>query len=238
MPLDAERIGEDAAGDEERGEAGAARAPDVGLDAIADREDARRRRHAELLERRRVGARIGLAEIVHSPAELAIARGERAGAQLALAEAHHHEIGVGAQHRQLASGSDLLRRLNAGDETPDGPTWVSIWTTQDETVTPPDTARLDGALNLPVSCGNVPVLPGDLVLLDACGVLVLPPDEAAEVLAEGQARQARANRNRGRIAAGEKLGDLSGASAKVRAELEKSADKKEKTEKKESKDKN
>jgi regulator of RNase E activity RraA len=75
---------------------------------------------------------------------------------------------------------------------------------------------LGGALNLPISCGNVPVLPGDLVLLDTCGVLVLPLDEAPDVLAEGQARQARSNRNRDRIAAGEKLGDLSGASSKVR----------------------
>lgn len=86
----------------------------------------------------------------------------------------------------------------------------------------PITSRLNdlgGALNLPVSCGNVPVLPGDLVLLDACGVLVLPPEEAPEVLAEGQARQARANRNRGKIEAGEKLGDLSGATAMVRAVL-------------------
>jgi triacylglycerol esterase/lipase EstA (alpha/beta hydrolase family) len=52
--------------------------------------------------------------------------------------------------RQLARDSDVLRRLNSGDETPAGPTWVSIWTTQDETVTPPDTARLDGANNVPV----------------------------------------------------------------------------------------
>jgi triacylglycerol esterase/lipase EstA (alpha/beta hydrolase family) len=52
--------------------------------------------------------------------------------------------------RQMATDSDLLGRLNAGDETPEGPTWVSIWTTQDETVTPPDSARLDGALNLTV----------------------------------------------------------------------------------------
>jgi triacylglycerol esterase/lipase EstA (alpha/beta hydrolase family) len=52
--------------------------------------------------------------------------------------------------QQMASDSDLLAGLNGGDETPEGPTWVSIWTTQDETVTPPDSARLDGALNLTV----------------------------------------------------------------------------------------
>ena len=55
---------------------------------------------------------------------------------------------VGCQ--QLATGSALLDRLNAGDETPAGPTWVSVWTTVDQTVRPPDTARLEGALNLPV----------------------------------------------------------------------------------------
>lgn len=82
------------------------------------------------------------------------------------------------------------------------------------------TTRLDdlgGALNLPVACGGVPVMPGDLVLLDACGVLILPPTEAAEVLAEACVRQARAGRNHDRIAAGEALGDLSGASARVQA---------------------
>lgn len=79
---------------------------------------------------------------------------------------------------------------------------------------------LGGALNLPVSCGNVPVMPGDLVVMDACGVLVLPPDEAPEVLTEARARQARAGRNRGLIEAGQKLGDLSGASKLVAAVLE------------------
>lgn len=76
---------------------------------------------------------------------------------------------------------------------------------------------LGGALNMPVSCGNVPVLPGDVMVLDNCGVLAIHPGEAADVLAEASARQARANRNRGRIEAGEKLGDLSGASAMVAA---------------------
>ena len=52
--------------------------------------------------------------------------------------------------RQMTTDSELLTRLNAGDETPVGPTWVSIWTTRDQTVTPPDSARLDGALNLTV----------------------------------------------------------------------------------------
>jgi triacylglycerol lipase len=51
---------------------------------------------------------------------------------------------------QLVPDSALLTRLNSGDETPDGPTWVSIWSTVDQVVTPPDSARLDGALDLTV----------------------------------------------------------------------------------------
>ncbi len=50
--------------------------------------------------------------------------------------------------RQLAPGSSLLDDLNDRDETPDGPLYLSLWTTQDETVTPPDSARLAGAVNV------------------------------------------------------------------------------------------
>jgi len=50
--------------------------------------------------------------------------------------------------RQLAPGSDLLKELNSGDETPDGPRWLSMWSTNDEVVTPVETARLDGAANI------------------------------------------------------------------------------------------
>jgi triacylglycerol esterase/lipase EstA (alpha/beta hydrolase family) len=69
---------------------------------------------------------------------------------------------VGCQ--QMASDSDLLAALNRGDETPTGPTWVSIWTTQDETVTPPESARLAGAVNLPLQsvCPDARVSHGEL----------------------------------------------------------------------------
>ncbi len=50
--------------------------------------------------------------------------------------------------RELATGSALLRGLAAGDETPDGPRWTSVWSAADDVVTPPDSARLAGARNV------------------------------------------------------------------------------------------
>lgn len=66
--------------------------------------------------------------------------------------------------RQLATGSDLLRSLNSGDETPAGPAWVSIWTSDDQISTPPETAVLDGALNFSVQsvCAGAQVSHGQL----------------------------------------------------------------------------
>lgn len=60
---------------------------------------------------------------------------------------------------QLAPDSDLLSRLNNGDETPPGPRWVSIWTIDDKTVVPPDSASLEGALDFSVQsvCPDVQV---------------------------------------------------------------------------------
>jgi triacylglycerol esterase/lipase EstA (alpha/beta hydrolase family) len=46
--------------------------------------------------------------------------------------------------RQLAPGSELLDRLDR-DETPAGPDYLTVWTSRDETVTPPGTAKLKGA---------------------------------------------------------------------------------------------
>jgi triacylglycerol lipase len=48
--------------------------------------------------------------------------------------------------QQLAPGSSLLNRLNALPLG--GADWMSIWTTDDKTVDPPDSARLAGAVNV------------------------------------------------------------------------------------------
>jgi triacylglycerol lipase len=52
--------------------------------------------------------------------------------------------------QQLRPDSSLLASLNQGSEVPAGAQVVSIWTTQDEVVLPPDSARLAGALNMTV----------------------------------------------------------------------------------------
>jgi triacylglycerol lipase len=65
---------------------------------------------------------------------------------------------------QLIPDSDLLRRLNAGDETPAGPLWATIRSTTDNVVTPVDSAALSGALNIVVQdvCPGATVVHGDL----------------------------------------------------------------------------
>lgn len=52
--------------------------------------------------------------------------------------------------QQLTPTSELITALNSGDETPAGPTFVSIWSKDDKVVVPPDSARLNGALNVTV----------------------------------------------------------------------------------------
>jgi triacylglycerol esterase/lipase EstA (alpha/beta hydrolase family) len=66
--------------------------------------------------------------------------------------------------QQLAPDGTLLGRLNAGDETPAGPAYVSIWTTDDQVVTPPDSAALAGAVNIAMQsvCVGIRLAHGDL----------------------------------------------------------------------------
>lgn len=66
--------------------------------------------------------------------------------------------------RQLEPDSDLLRGLNAHDETPRGPVFVSVWSSADRVVVPTDSARLAGALNFTVQsvCPGARTAHGDL----------------------------------------------------------------------------
>lgn len=77
--------------------------------------------------------------------------------------------------QQLVPGSDLMSALNSGDETPTGPEWVSIWTSQDHVVSPPDSAHLAGARNVVVQriCPGRAVDHGQLPTDAVVGSLVL-----------------------------------------------------------------
>lgn len=74
---------------------------------------------------------------------------------------------------------------------------------------------LEGALNVPVSVGGVAVEPGDAVLADESGVVFLKPGQAEAVADKALEMQARELVLLERLKAGEKLGDISGASAIV-----------------------
>jgi triacylglycerol lipase len=76
--------------------------------------------------------------------------------------------------RQLSPGSaelTELARANVATRLP----WLSIWTTDDETVTPPDSARLAGAVNVPLQslCPGARVDHGGLPRDPAVAGLVL-----------------------------------------------------------------
>ncbi len=74
---------------------------------------------------------------------------------------------------------------------------------------------LGGDINLPVSCGGVTVNPGDAILADESGVLVLAPGDVATVAERALAMQDAEPKLVARILAGEKLGDATGATAMI-----------------------
>lgn len=79
---------------------------------------------------------------------------------------------------------------------------------------------LGGGMNIPVSCGGAVVMPGDAILADESGVLVVPRGEVREVAEKALAMQASGKEREGRVRRGEvRLGEMSGASAKVMARL-------------------
>jgi triacylglycerol lipase len=52
--------------------------------------------------------------------------------------------------QQLTPTSPLLAALNQGSEVPSGPEFISLWTTHDDVVLPPDSAVLSGARNIQI----------------------------------------------------------------------------------------
>lgn len=101
--------------------------------------------------------------------------------------------------RQLAPGSSLLTGL---DDTVPGPVWTSIWTSADTLVTPPESARLGGAVDVPLQqvCpdartthGGLPADPLVIGLVETALGAVAPaeapgPGECAALRSRGQAR--------------------------------------------------
>ncbi len=78
---------------------------------------------------------------------------------------------------------------------------------------------IEGAMNVPVSVGGVVVNPGDAVLADEQGVLVMAPATAREAATRALEMQNREKTTHQRLRAGEKLPDITGATAIVEAKL-------------------
>ena len=67
-----------------------------------------------------------------------------------------------------------------------------------------------GTINHTISCGGQIVHPGDIVLGDADGVVIVPREEGPEVLKAAQERTAKEERVMERLRAGECLFDIYG----------------------------
>lgn len=72
-----------------------------------------------------------------------------------------------------------------------------------------------GDFCVPISCGGVAVEPGDAILADENGVLVLKPHEIAAAAKVAVAMQQEEKAMLARVAAGERLPDLNGANERI-----------------------
>jgi 4-hydroxy-4-methyl-2-oxoglutarate aldolase len=75
-----------------------------------------------------------------------------------------------------------------------------------------------GSVNIPIVCAGALVNPGDVVIADADGVVVVPRSEAGEVARLGDQRRAKEEKTRERLSNGELGVDFYGLRAKL-AEL-------------------
>jgi 4-hydroxy-4-methyl-2-oxoglutarate aldolase len=82
---------------------------------------------------------------------------------------------------------------------------------------------LTGELNVPVRCGGLIVNPGDIVLADDDGIIVLPPGRVADIVEICLPREKAARERQQRMRDGVPLGELSGAHARIDAQLRREA---------------
>jgi 4-hydroxy-4-methyl-2-oxoglutarate aldolase len=75
-----------------------------------------------------------------------------------------------------------------------------------------------GELNVPVTVGGATINPGDVLVLDADGVAVIPHDRVTEVLAASLAREEKERVKREKLQAGAKSYELDGLRAVVEAQ--------------------
>lgn len=77
------------------------------------------------------------------------------------------------------------------------PVWAKAVSAQGTSKTIP------GSVNVPIVCAGVAVSPGDIVIGDADGVVVVPRAAVASVIAQAEARLAKEDLTRARLKAGE-----------------------------------
>lgn len=70
-----------------------------------------------------------------------------------------------------------------------------------------------GLINHPISAGGVIVHPGDIILGDDDGIVVIPREDAADALEKSDARVAKENKTLEKIRAGESIFDIYGYAA-------------------------
>ena len=70
---------------------------------------------------------------------------------------------------------------------------------------------MGGAVNVTINCGGVAVRPGELVLADESGVVVIPPGESEAHIRRARQMQAEERLLLARLRAGETLADITRA---------------------------
>jgi len=85
---------------------------------------------------------------------------------------------------------------------------LPVWSVGFSARTTNRSCRIGGAVNVPVACGGVAVLPGYAVLADADGIFVAEPAQMRAVATQALERQRRSAALRPHLAAGNSIFDF------------------------------